>query len=119
MAGGRLSADNVRVAELGIMHQRNQLLVPRLVLGTGIAPQAYRDFPPLVGDMTMKFETLMLRGLFIACLAVCGLIFGAMVTTTPASVQLATHGGVGAILLAAPTSCALPPDGVVCPQLGG
>ena len=67
----------------------------------------------------MKFETLMLRGLFIACLAVCGLIFGAMVTTTPASVQLATHGGVVAILLAAPASCALPPDGVVCPQLGG
>jgi hypothetical protein len=69
--------------------------------------------------MIMKFETLMLRGLFIACLAVCGLILGAMVTTTPASVQLAAHGSVSAILLAAPTSCALPPDGVVCPQLGG
>ncbi|OHE83020.1 MAG: hypothetical protein A2190_07285 [Lysobacterales bacterium RIFOXYA1_FULL_69_10] len=67
----------------------------------------------------MKFETLMLRGLFIACLAVCGLILGAMVTATPASVQLATNGSVGAILLAAPTSCALPPDGVVCPQIGG
>ena len=67
----------------------------------------------------MKFETLMLRGLFIACLAVCGLILGAMVTTTPASVQLAANSGGGAILLAAPSSCALPPDGVVCPQLGG
>jgi hypothetical protein len=69
--------------------------------------------------MIMKFETLMLRGLFIACLAVCGLIFGAMVTTTSASVQLAANSGVGAILLAAPSSCALPPDGVVCPQIGG
>ena len=67
----------------------------------------------------MKFETLMLRGLFIACLAVCGLIFGAMLTTTPASVQLAANHGVGAILLSAPSSCALPPDGVVCPQTGG
>ena len=67
----------------------------------------------------MKFETLMLRGLFIACLAVCGLILGAMVTTTSASVQLAANSGVGAILLAAPSSCALPPDGVVCPQIGG
>ncbi|WP_426690422.1 hypothetical protein [Rhodanobacter ginsengiterrae] len=66
----------------------------------------------------MKFETLMLRGLFIACLAVCGLIFGAMLTTTPASVQLASGNHIGAILLAAPTSCALPPDGVMCPQLG-
>jgi hypothetical protein len=71
--------------------------------------------------MIMKFETLMLRGLFIACLAVCGLIFGAMVTTTPASVQLAANSNstIGAILLAAPSSCALPPDGVVCPQIGG
>jgi hypothetical protein len=69
--------------------------------------------------MTMKLETLMLRGLFIACLAVCGLILGAMVTIAPASVQLAADSSVGAILLAAPTSCALPPDGVVCPQIGG
>ncbi len=67
----------------------------------------------------MKLETLMLRGLFIACVAVCGLILAAMVTTTPASVQLATGSSVGAILLAAPSSCALPPDGVVCPQYGG
>lgn len=67
----------------------------------------------------MKFETLMLRCLFVACLAVCGLIFGAMLTTTPASVQLADSGRIGAILLAAPSSCALPPDGVVCPRVNG
>jgi hypothetical protein len=79
----------------------------------------HRDFHPFIGDVIMKFETLMLRGLFIACLAVCGLILGAMVTTTPASVQLAANHSVGAILLAAPSSCALPPDGVVCPQTGG
>lgn len=66
----------------------------------------------------MNFETLMLRGLFIACLAVCGLIFGAMLTATPASVQLATGNHLGAILLAAPSSCALPSDGVMCPQFG-
>jgi hypothetical protein len=69
--------------------------------------------------MIMKFETVMLRGLFIACLAVCGLILGAMVTTTPASVQLAANSSIGAILLAAPSSCVLPPDGVICPQVGG
>lgn len=66
----------------------------------------------------MKFETMMLHGLFIACLAVCSLILAAMVTTTPASVQLAARGSVAAILLAAPSSCALPPDGVVCPRIG-
>ncbi len=37
----------------------------------------------------MKFETLMLRSLFIACLAVCGLILGAMVTATPTDTQIA------------------------------
>ena len=71
----------------------------------------------------MKFETLMLRSLFVACLTVCGLIFGAMLTTTPPAVQLATDGtaanSVSSILLAAPSSCALPADGVVCPRARG
>jgi len=69
--------------------------------------------------MNMKLETLMLQGLFVACLAVSALIFGAMLTTTSASVRLATGNSVSAILLTAPASCALPPDGVVCPQIGG
>ena len=69
----------------------------------------------------MKFESLMLRCLFVACLAVCGLIFGAMLTAVPSptGVQLAASGHVGAILLAAPSSCALPPDGVLCPRIAG
>lgn len=69
----------------------------------------------------MKFESLMLRCLFVACLAVCGLIFGAMLTAVPprTGVQLAASSHIGAILLAAPSSCALPPDGVVCPHIAG
>ncbi|MFC5582287.1 hypothetical protein [Rhodanobacter terrae] len=67
----------------------------------------------------MKFETLMLRGLFIACLAVCGMIFGAMLTATPPPSQFAASNRLSAILATAPTSCALPPDGVVCPQPRG
>ena len=67
----------------------------------------------------MKFETLMLRTLFVACMAVCSLIMGAMLTTTPSSVQLAASRSVSSILLSAPSSCALPPDGVVCPRLNG
>ncbi|HXD35870.1 MAG TPA: hypothetical protein VN624_04410 [Rhodanobacter sp.] len=69
----------------------------------------------------MKYESLMLRCLFLACLAICGLIFAAMVTITPApdGGQLAASSHISAILLAAPSTCALLPDGVVCPRLGG
>lgn len=66
----------------------------------------------------MKFETLLLRGLFIACLAVCGWIMGTMMFT-PGPVLLASagdHAKVGA-LMAVPGTCMLPPDGVVCPRL--
>jgi len=67
----------------------------------------------------MKFETLILRSLFLACFVVCGLIFGAMVTAQPSMLQLATNHGVSTILPTAPTVCALPPDGVLCPQQHG
>ena len=68
----------------------------------------------------MKFENFVLRCLFLACLAVCGLVFGAMLTTSPTpDVQLATSRSVGAILLAMPSTCALPPDGIVCPHIAG
>jgi hypothetical protein len=68
----------------------------------------------------MKFETLVLRCLFLACLAVCGLVFGAMLTSVPApGVQLAASSGVSTMLLTTPSSCALPPDGVVCPRVAG
>lgn len=69
----------------------------------------------------MKFESLMLRCLFVACLAVCGLIFGAMLTAvpSPAGVQLAASNHIGEILLAAPSTCALTPDGVICPRKPG
>ena len=68
----------------------------------------------------MKFENLVMRCLFLACLAVCGLIFGAMLTAVPSpAVQLAAGSRVGAILLATPSTCALPPDGVICPRQPG
>lgn len=35
----------------------------------------------------MKFENLVLNSLYVACFAVCVLTFGAMITTTPASVS--------------------------------
>lgn len=62
----------------------------------------------------MNFETLMLRTLFAACLLVCGLILGAMMVPTPHAVQLAANSTAGALLLAAPSTCKLPADGVMC-----
>lgn len=67
----------------------------------------------------MKFEALMLRGLFVACLLVCGLILGAMVTASPDAIRLAANGSAGQVVVAAHAQCMLPPDGVVCPRIGG
>jgi hypothetical protein len=68
----------------------------------------------------VKFETFMLHGLFIASLLVCSLILAAMVTTSATlPVQLAHGDDIGTQLLASPSSCALPPDGVVCPRVNG
>lgn len=66
----------------------------------------------------MKYENLILHCLFFACIFVCGLIFAAILTTAPPSTQLATGSKISAILLAAPSTCALPPDDVVCPRTG-
>ncbi|MEW9622861.1 hypothetical protein [Rhodanobacter geophilus] len=67
----------------------------------------------------MKYENLMLSGLFVVCLLVCTLVLGAMLKATPSSVQLAATGGIGSALLAAPAQCALPADGVICPRQPG
>lgn len=64
----------------------------------------------------MKFETMLLSGLFVACMAVCALIMGAMLGSQPGTARLASAQTIGARLLAAPATCALPADGVVCPQ---
>jgi len=37
----------------------------------------------------MKFESHSLASLFVACIAICALVMGAMLTATPSSVQLA------------------------------
>ncbi|OZB61496.1 MAG: hypothetical protein B7X39_01565 [Lysobacterales bacterium 14-68-21] len=68
----------------------------------------------------MKLESLLLRGLFVACLTVCGLIVGAMLLKTPTAVRLATDATatptLGTALIVPASQCALPPDGVVCPR---
>ncbi|HEY0199424.1 MAG TPA: hypothetical protein VGC19_12925 [Rhodanobacter sp.] len=67
----------------------------------------------------MKFETIMLHGLFIACIGVCALIMGAMLKTTPTSAQITGANRTASVLLAAPVTCALPADGVICPRVNG
>jgi hypothetical protein len=67
----------------------------------------------------MKFETFMLRGLFIACITVCMLIMGAMLKTPSSAVQLTGTSKVVSALLTTPASCAVPADGVLCPRVNG
>ncbi|MBU6246227.1 MAG: hypothetical protein KGN77_00610 [Xanthomonadaceae bacterium] len=71
----------------------------------------------------MKLESLLLRGLFFACLTVCGLVIGAMLVKGPDAVRLAARAGaapvMGAALIVPASQCALPPDGVVCPRQAG
>lgn len=67
----------------------------------------------------MKFETLLLHSLFVACFGVCALIMGAMVTTHPQAAQRGSGHPIADVLLLSPTRCALRPDGVVCPFVRG
>jgi len=68
----------------------------------------------------MKFETLILRGLFVACTAVCGLILAAMVTSKPAPTHLAFADSIATLLTSAPSSCVVPiVDGMICVRAAG
>ncbi len=53
----------------------------------------------------MKFESLILASLFVACFTVSALVMGAMVHITPASVQLASTNKAVAVALRASASC--------------
>jgi hypothetical protein len=52
-------------------------------------------------DGKFNLETLLLRGLFVACMAICGLFLASMVTTKPAPVQLASNGQASAVVASA------------------
>jgi hypothetical protein len=53
----------------------------------------------------MKFETILLNGLFVACVAVCALVMGAMLKATPSSVQLASQGKAVVVATVTTTAC--------------
>ena len=56
----------------------------------------------------MKFESLILATLFVVCFSICALVMGAMLKTTPASVQLAGATKAADVALISPASCTLP-----------
>ncbi len=56
----------------------------------------------------MKFESTILATLFVVCFSVCALVMGAMLKTTPASVQLAGATKAVAVAQLSPASCTLP-----------
>jgi len=63
----------------------------------------------------MKHETLMLHGLFAACLLVCALVVGSMLTTVPLSAQFAAKAGATHALVASTNACVAPERGAACP----
>ena len=67
----------------------------------------------------MKFETVMLNGLFVVCIAVCALVMGAMLKATPSSVQLAGQSKAAAVAAVVPATCALSADGTGCNHANG
>lgn len=66
----------------------------------------------------MKFESLILGSLFVACFTVCALVMGAMLVSTPASVKLAgtNHGQV---TRTASLHCGRSADDAICAHIDG
>ncbi len=64
----------------------------------------------------MKYENLMLSGLFVACLPVGILVLRTMLKT-PSSPQLAT-AGIASAPLASQAQCLLSAGEVICPRRG-
>jgi hypothetical protein len=112
-----LSADNLMIPARINKMLVYQLFMLRRIVGTPLALLRLQGLIRTTGEMIMKYETLMLHSLFAACFAMCALILGAMLTATPRTVQLASTQTLSSILLTAPTTCALPADGVVCPPV--
>ena len=61
----------------------------------------------------MKFESIFLTMLFVACSSVCVLVMGAMLTTSPTGSQLAA-GRKAAPTVAVQADCASPGAAAVC-----
>lgn len=63
----------------------------------------------------MKYETLMLRSLFAACLLVSALVVGSMLMTAPLSTQFAAKAGTTRTLVATAHACEVSGHVATCP----
>lgn len=63
----------------------------------------------------MKFESMILASLFVACFALCTLVMGAMLTATPDAVKLA-GSQPSTTQPATPAACAPGNDATRCPR---
>ncbi len=68
----------------------------------------------------MKFESLMLKTLFLAVCVMAGAVMVSMLSTRHDAVRLATHlkARETRVSLIQPLPCPLPPDGVICFRAG-
>jgi hypothetical protein len=55
-------------------------------------------------DSKFKLETVLLNGLFVVCMVICGLFLTSMVTIKPAPIQLASNAHVSAAAVHAPSA---------------
>jgi hypothetical protein len=71
----------------------------------------------------IKFESVVLHALLVACMVVCGLILTAMVASKPAPVELAAkmtvNNPVSKLLASAPSACMLPVSDTICLRMAG
>jgi hypothetical protein len=67
----------------------------------------------------MKFESLILGSLFVACFTLCALVMGAMLLSTPASVKLTGTNHAQAVARTAPPHCVQSADEATCPRIDG
>jgi hypothetical protein len=110
-----VSADSFSTVTAAFIYSCKQILTWKTSTGTGLAIGTLRPshgaLAPQTQETIMKYEMLLIRGLFVATLLVSGLIFGTMLlgpgTSTVAGITTA----------AVQTGCVLPPDGVMCPQV--
>lgn len=63
----------------------------------------------------MKFESMILASLFVACFALCTLVMGAMLTNPPSTVSLA-GAQHSTIQPATPPNCAATTSATTCPD---
>ncbi|MGC1548667.1 MAG: hypothetical protein WA777_09060 [Rhodanobacter sp.] len=64
----------------------------------------------------MKFETLILNSLFAASALVCGLIFVAMLSSSPHTARLVSSNHASVVLAAASSPCVTAHNDVACPR---